>query len=182
MIPTDNFVSENQMMLKSAAFMSLAYLAGTKRMIQYFPGMSRRGLFVIAGFTSLNSCIYEANQFEDKSPYAVLKKTGVIACSIFTSLVFHKVYGQPFQVNYPFRLSSNGFSFSLNSALKFGALELVISAIIDHLKKDEENKRRINELEYDLRKANAQADRAQGKVTDLEVRLRDANAQADREQ
>ena len=126
--PIENLSTEKKLFItESLAFMGLAYIAGSKRFIQYFPGMSRSGFFMTAGFTCLNSSLYEVYKSGDESSESLwnfMKKTTVIAASIFMSFGFYKAYTYCSDVNLTLHKK---ISLSAKSSVRLGLFQLGLS-------------------------------------------------------
>lgn len=62
-------------------FLGAAFLAGSNRLIQYFPGASKRGLVMAAGLASVTSCLYDYALYKEEHCYlrTLLGKVGAIA-------------------------------------------------------------------------------------------------------
>ena len=127
----DNLSTEKKLFIaESLAFLSIAYIAGSKRCIQYFPGMSRSGLFMTAGFTCLNSSLYEIYKSRDESSESLLnfiKKTAVITASIFMSFAFYKAYSYFSDVN---QTLHKKISLSVKSSVRLGLFQIAGSCLV----------------------------------------------------
>ena len=78
-----NLHKNSQKFIEPTAFVTLSLLAGSHRLIKYFPGASRGGLFISAGISCAAVCLYDYKLHKDShSPLrTILSKIALIDCA-----------------------------------------------------------------------------------------------------
>lgn len=129
----------NQIILESTALLSFAYIAGSKRFIQYFPGISRKDLLIGAGLSCVGSCFSEvvSRKYPEKSFFiALLLKTSFVVLPTLFLVVYKnrsmtELYQHQLKLGKADPQLLKEIQVPLRSALKFGVLERLVMATMN---------------------------------------------------